>query len=173
MGINLREEGARMQAEIGGAELGLGVVSATRRFDVRAYRVTNPNLVNKTVAQIEALPVDIRVFIARIRHDGQIIEPTPTTVFTRMTSSRSSPVRRCMWSAVHRIGPEVDDKALLDIPIETLDVVVTQRSVVGKTLAELARLEVARGVFLRISLGPGRRSQLAPVPASIGATCCA
>ena len=56
MGINLREEGARMRAESGSAELELGVVSATRRFDARAYRVTNPNLVNKTVAQIEALP---------------------------------------------------------------------------------------------------------------------
>ncbi|MGH9577179.1 MAG: hypothetical protein ACRD3R_07055, partial [Terriglobales bacterium] len=68
MGIKLREEGARKQAEIAGAaELGLGVVSAARFFDVRAYRVTNPKLVNRTVAEVEALPQDIRVFIARIR----------------------------------------------------------------------------------------------------------
>src|SRR3954463_6610357 len=45
MGIKLREEGARMQAAIAGAaELGAGVVSAARFFDVRAYRVTSPNL---------------------------------------------------------------------------------------------------------------------------------
>lgn len=47
------------------------------------------------------------------------------------------------------LGPEVDDKAFLDTPIETLDVVVTQRSMVGKTLPELARLEFSHGVFLR------------------------
>ena len=47
------------------------------------------------------------------------------------------------------IGPEVDDKSLLDVPIEVLDVVVTQRSVVGLGLADLAKLEFARGVFLR------------------------
>jgi putative transport protein len=48
-----------------------------------------------------------------------------------------------------RIGPEVDDKTLLDITIETLDVVVTNRSLVGSTRSDLARLEFARGVFVR------------------------
>ena len=149
MGINLREEGARMQAEIGGAELGLGVVSATRRFDARAYRVTNRNLVNKTVAQIEALPVNVRVFIARIRHDGQIIEPTPTTVIRQDDVVAVIARQEVHVEGGDRVGPEVDDKALLDIPIETLDVVVTNKSVAGKTLSELARLEIFHGVFLR------------------------
>jgi putative transport protein len=162
MGINLREEGARMQAEIGGTELELGVVSATRRFDARAYRVTNPNLVNKTVAQIEALPVNVRVFIARIRHDGQIVEPTPTTVI-----HQDDVVAVIARQEVHvergdRVGPEVDDKALLDIPIETLDVVVTNKSVVGKALSELVRLEVLRGVFLRDHVRAGLEIPIAP-----------
>src|SRR6476661_7277038 len=57
MGINLREEGARMQAALAGSsELGPGVVSGTKFFDVRAYRVTNPLLVNRTLADIEAMP---------------------------------------------------------------------------------------------------------------------
>ena len=150
MGINLREEGARMQAEIAGAaELGLGVVSGARFFDIRAYRVTNPDLVNKTVAELEALPQDVRVFIVRIRHRGEIIEAAPTSVI-----HQDDVVAVLARQEVHvergaKIGPEVDDKALLDIPIEALDVVVTHRSLVGKTLAELARLEFARGVFLR------------------------
>ena len=45
-----------MQASVAGdAELGLGVVSGARFFDIRAYRVTNPALVDKTVAELEAL----------------------------------------------------------------------------------------------------------------------
>src|SRR5213595_4822 len=81
MGIKLREEGARMQTETAdAAELGLGVVSGSRSFDIRAYRVTNPDLVNKTVAELEALPQDTRIFIVRIRHRGEIIEPAPDTV---------------------------------------------------------------------------------------------
>ena len=47
------------------------------------------------------------------------------------------------------VGPEVDDKALLDLPIETLDVVVTRKAMDGKTIAELSKHEFARGVFLR------------------------
>jgi len=81
MGVNLREEGARMQAEIAGrAELGPGVFSASRFFDIRAYRVTNPAFANQTVAQLEALPQDVRAYILRIRRDGAIIEATPDTV---------------------------------------------------------------------------------------------
>src|SRR5256886_11864169 len=47
------------------------------------------------------------------------------------------------------IGPEVDDKVLLDFPQEFLEVVVTTKALAGKTLRELAALEMARGVFLR------------------------
>ncbi len=150
MRVNLREEGARMQAEVAGsAELGLGVTSAARYFDIRAYRVTNPNLVNKTVAELEALPQDVRVFIVRIRHGGEIVEPMPTSVIRQddvvaVVARQEAHVERGA-----KIGPEVDDKALLDIPVESLDVVVTHRSLIGKTLPELARLEATRGVFLR------------------------
>jgi len=150
MRINLKEEGAKMQAAIAGAaEPGLGVTSAARLFDCRAYRVTNPDLVNKTVAQLEALPQDARIFIARIRRAGEIIEATPGA-FIRQDDVVAVMARQ----EVHvergtRVGPEVDDKALLEIPIETLDVVVTHRSVIGSTLAEAARSGAARGVFLK------------------------
>jgi putative transport protein len=81
MGINLREEGARQQAEIAGsAELGLGVMSAARHFDIRAYRVANTGLANKTVGELEALPKDARIFVVRLRRGEEILETTPTTV---------------------------------------------------------------------------------------------
>ena len=150
MGVNLREEGARMQAEIAGsAELGAGVFSAARFFDIRAYRVTNPAFANKTVAQLEALPKDVRAYILRIRRDGAIIEATPDTV-VRLDDVVAIIGRQELHAERgSRAGTEVDDKALLDIPVESLDVVVTQRALVGKSLAELAQLEYARGVFMR------------------------
>jgi putative transport protein len=150
MGVNLREEGARMQAEIAGsAELGAGVFSAARFFDIRAYRVTNPAFANKTVAQLEALPKDVRAYILRIRRDGAIIEATPDTV-VRLDDVVAIIGRQELHAERgSRAGTEVDDKALLDIPVESLDVVVTQRALIGKSLAELAQLEYARGVFMR------------------------
>jgi len=162
MGINLREEGARRQAEIAGAaELGLGVVSAARMFDVRAYRVTNSNLVDRAVAEVEALPQDIRVFIARIRRGGEIIEPTPATVIRQDDVVAVMARQEAHVERGTRVGPEVDDKALLDIPIESVEVVVTQRSLVGKSLADLARLESARGVFLRRLMRAGQEIPIA------------
>jgi putative transport protein len=150
MGINLRDEGARMQAEIAGsAELAPGVFSATRSFDIRAYRVENPAFANKTVAQLEALPRDVRVFILRIRRDGAIVEATPATLVRRDDVVAVVGRQEVHVERGSTIGAEVDDKALLDIPIESLDVVVTQRSLVGKSLTELAQHEYARGVFLR------------------------
>ncbi len=44
---------------------------------------------------------------------------------------------------------EVDDKELLDVPVETVNAVVTSRAIDGRTLAELTHEEAARGVFLR------------------------
>jgi putative transport protein len=163
MKINLKEEGAKMQAAIAGAaELGLGVTSAARFFDCRAYRVTNPDLVNKTVAQLEALPQDARVFIARIRRAGEIIEAKPDTVILENNVVAVMARQEVHVERGTRVGPEVDDKALLEIPIETLDVVVTNRSVIGKTLAELGRGGAARGVFLRTLTRSGQEIPISP-----------
>jgi len=163
MRINLKEEGARMQAAIAGAaELGLGVTSAARFFDCRAYRVSNPDLLNMTVAQLEALPQDVRIFIARIRRAGEIIEATPATVIRQNDVVAVMARQEVHVERGSRVGPEVDDKALLEIPIETLDVVLTLRSVTGKTLAELAKIEGARGVFLQTLTRAGQEIPLGP-----------
>src|SRR5262245_10756600 len=84
MGVNLREEAKKMQAQGSGAvEAEPGVVSAARRFDIRAYRVTNDNVVGKTVAELEGLPRDFRAFILRIRRQGSLIEAERTTRIQR------------------------------------------------------------------------------------------
>jgi putative transport protein len=150
MGVNLREEGRKLQAQVaGGEEPEPGVQSALQRFAVRAYRVTNERLVNRSIAELEALPLAQRVFISRIRHDGVIVEPTSRTVIRQgdvvvvMTRSELLSARGT------EIGTEVDDAELLDFPVEVLDVVITNKAVAGKTLKELAALEFARGVFMR------------------------
>jgi putative transport protein len=44
---------------------------------------------------------------------------------------------------------EVDDPELLSVPVEGVDIFVTNKEVDGKTLAELAQRPASRGVFLR------------------------
>ena len=154
MGVNLKEEAKKMQAQVsGGAETQPGIISPSRAFDVRAYRVVNEKLVNQTVGKIEAMPKDVRVFIQRIRRDGAIIEAEADTM-VRLSDVIAVAARgEILVERGTVIGPEVDDKELLDFPVEILDVVLTKKALDGKALKEIAETEpwrtVFRGVFLR------------------------
>ena len=44
---------------------------------------------------------------------------------------------------------EVDDRELLEVPSDVVDVVVTNKTFDGRTLADIGRDEVSRGIFLR------------------------
>jgi len=159
---DLAAECKELEAKMGGTEAEPGVMTMARRFDVRAYRVTNQNLVNRTVVELEALPKDVRVFILRVRHAGTIIEPGPTTVILQDDVVAVATRQDVHVERGSAIGPEVDDKELLDFPVEALDVVITNKSVSGKTLAELAASEFARGVFLRKLMRAGQEMPFTP-----------
>ena len=160
MGINLREEGARAQAELPADAR--GEMSALRAFDIRTYRVTNPDLTNKTVAELEALPADVRVFIVRIRHLGEIVDTGPASVVHEGDIVAVLARQEVHIERGDRVGPEVNDKALLDIPVDSVDVIVTNGQVIGKTLAELGRLAVARGVYPRKLTRAGQEIPVTP-----------
>jgi len=57
--------------------------------------------------------------------------------------------REAVASVAEGVSIEVDDPELLSVPVEGVDVYVTNKAVDGKTLAELAGQPGARGVFLR------------------------
>ena len=150
MGVNLRDEARKLETQIAGArEHEPGVRSAFQNFAVRAYRVANERLVGKTVAEAEALPRDIRVFVSRLRHAGRIVEVRPDTVIAKDDVIAVMARSEALTARGTVIGPEVDDKELLDFPAQVLDVVVTNAEHAGKALRELAALTAARGVFLR------------------------
>jgi putative transport protein len=154
MGINLKDEAKKMQAQTsGGTEAQPGIISPSRSFDVRAYRVTNTPLVNKTIAELEAMPKDVRIFIQRIRRAGAIIEAEPNTVIQREDVIVVMGRTEVLVERSNVVGPEVDDKELLDFPVEVLDVVMTNKALYGKTMEDLVKVEPwptqFRGVFLR------------------------
>jgi len=152
MRINLKEEARKLQDQISGWEedAETGVQSALQVFGVRAYRVENEKLANKSVAELEALPRDVRVFVTRIRRqNGRIIEPKPATVIHKGDVIAVITRTERLVERGTQIGLEVDDKGLLDFPTQFLDVVITNKTLTGKTLQELAAMEFTRGVFLR------------------------
>ena len=46
-------------------------------------------------------------------------------------------------------APEVDDRELLDIPVEQVDILVQRKSANDRTIRELAEMPWARGIYLR------------------------
>jgi putative transport protein len=132
----------------GKKELG-GPGTAWNRWAVRAYRVRpGGKAVGLRVAEAEAMVPDARLFILRIRRDGQIMEGTADAVLKEGDVVAVAGEREVLVSVL-QAAVEVEDRELLAVPVEGVDVLVTNKEVDGKTLTELARLPSARGVFLR------------------------
>ena len=150
MGINLREEARKLQDQISGSSRGgAGKLSAYQTFAARAYQVTRPDLLDQRVADLEARPHPHRVFISRIRRQGVIIDAQPSTVIREGDTVAVLTRSELLMSSGTQIGTEVSDTELLDFPVELLDVVITNKAFDGKTLTEVATMDIARGVFLK------------------------
>jgi putative transport protein len=163
LGVNLEEECRRYEE---GMQAGRQPESAARRdIEYRAYTVQSGSpLIAKTPRELETIASDSRIFIDRIRREGVILDPDQA-VTTPLRDGDTLAIMGRRELLVERVdGPrlgvrEVDDRELLDVPAEVLDVVVTRAEIDGRTLADLARDESARCVFLRRIMRAGT-----PVP---------
>jgi putative transport protein len=150
LGINLVEACKRYEEERGGKKSGTGAGTAWHQFDLRAYRVKQDGpVVGKTAIQAEALVPNQRVFIERIRRNGQIMETGPDTVIQAGDIVAVAGRREVLVGVIGAAAEEVEDRELLSVPAEGVDVYVTSKDVDGKTLAELSTMPLARGIFLR------------------------
>jgi putative transport protein len=127
-----------------------GPGTAWHRWEVRAFRVQpGGKAVGLRVIEAEALVPDARVFVLRIRHDGTIEDATADTLLSEGDLVALAGARDVLLKIVGEGAKEVEDPELLSVPVEGVDTLVTNKEVDGKTLAELAKLPAARGVFLR------------------------
>jgi putative transport protein len=150
LGIDLEAACKRYEEKKGGKQQAGGSGTAWHQFELRAFRVKERGpVVGKTTQQVEALLPEHRVFVQRIRRHGQILEATADAVIHAGDILAVAGRRDVLVSLLGAGAEEVDDRELLAVPIEGLDVYVTSKAADGKTLAELATLPGARGVFLR------------------------
>src|SRR5216117_2509573 len=130
-------------------ELG-GAGSAWHRWEIRAFALqANSRVEGLRATEAEALMPDARVFILRIRRDGKIEEAGADTVLRKGDVVALVGARDVLLKLIGAGANEVEDPELLSVPVEGVDVYVTNKAVDGKTLAELAQRPSARGVFLR------------------------
>ena len=151
LGINLEAACKDYEEKQGGGtkEIG-GAGSAWHRWAIRAYRVAaGGRAVGLRAIEAEALVPDARVFILRIRRGGKIEEAGADTVLREGDVVAVAGARDVLVNILGANATEVEDKELLAVPIEGVDVLVSNKEVDGKTLAEMSKSPAARGVFLR------------------------
>jgi len=168
--INLPAACKDYEEKSGGTkELG-GAGTAWHRWEMRAFRVQpGATVIGLRAVEAEALIPQARVFVQRIRRNGVIEEASVDTVLRegdvvavvgprealvniigeRAKAAAVGGSREVLASAGSGVAIEVDDPELLSVPVEGVDVYVTNKETDGKTLAELAGRPSARGVFLR------------------------
>jgi putative transport protein len=150
LGIDLEAACKRYEEKHGGKkELG-GPGTAWSRFALRAFRVKEGGLaVGKTIQAAEALVPSERVFIQRLRRGKEIMEGTGDLVIQAGDVLAVAGRREALVNLAGAGAQEVEDRELLAVPVEGVDVYVTNKEVDGVTLEELAKSQGTRGVFLR------------------------
>jgi putative transport protein len=147
LGVDLREESRKLEAQAAaGAKTETGTRSAYREWDVRAYRIPD-SLSGRTVLDVERSFAPNRVFVERIRRDQTILDGAPDRVLRVGDVAVVGARRHVLLSEGSPFGEEVEDREVLEFPMAALDVVVTNKNVADRSLAEIAE-EHGRGVVL-------------------------
>src|SRR5580692_9956339 len=150
LGIDLEEACKRYEEKHGGKKAVGGPGTAWYQFELRAYRVReDARIVGMTAEEAERLVPEQRVFIQRIRRGADIREATSDTVIQSGDIVAVAGRRDILTGLIGKTAEEVDDRDLLAVPIEGVDVYVTSKKVDGRRLADLATDSWARGVYLR------------------------
>jgi len=162
--IDLKEEARKLEEAMGMKRLKPGQQSAWRAFELRAYRIREGGLVaGVTVAAAEARLPGKRVFILRLRRGDTILAVDPKVVLQAGDVIAVASAREIL---VETIGPgadEVEDRELLDVPAASYDVLVASKSLIGRSLADIAATaSYARGVFLRQITRSGQAVPVTP-----------
>lgn len=149
IGVDLVAACKEYEAKLGGAsavETGDGIVSAYRAIEARAFEIPDgSDLLGKPVKDL--LP-GVRIYAERLRRDGKIIEVDADTVLKAGDVVMFSGRRGDLVGLLETNLKEADAPELLSIPSEKLDVLITNKDLHGKTLEELGKLPVARGVYV-------------------------
>jgi putative transport protein len=169
LGGNLVEKCKQLESKLGASEMVAGSASAYTRFVARGYELTRETFIGKTVGEFEkyftTLGSGNRAFVERLRREGRFEELSPTTTLCKGDLIAVVGRRELLLDQQANIGPEVDDREILDFQVQILDVVVTNKDVAGKSLREIVESEggaQVRGVFLKKLLRADHEMPITP-----------
>lgn len=146
--VNLVEESKKLIGTMTGQiENEPGIDSAYQRWIIRAYKVTNEKWIGLTISELEDIKPDLRISIQRIRHRGKLLDPTPDLVIHKDDIVVIMAQHGNILKNVSTIGPEVLDEELLSFPLAQMNIVITNKKIIGKTIGEVM-LQHGRGLMI-------------------------
>ena len=162
LGADIKKAAKEYEAEHGGEKRLGGLADAWQRFEVRAFQLAaDSQVVGKTIAQAEAMfPPGVRMYIIGVRRGGAIQDDHSDFVLQSGDVVAVVGPREEVIGLIGRPSKEVDDPQLVSAPIEGVDVYVTNKDIDGKTLEELGKLPVTRGVYLRSIRRGGTQTEI-------------
>jgi aspartate-alanine antiporter len=163
MRIDLKQEAAKLEAELSGGNPPKTENLAYRKFQARAYRVSAG--AGLTVKRIED-EIGGRTVIERIVRKGADVQPHLDTVLEAGDDIVIAGPTAAIVAAKPVTGTEIDaDEILRAIPGNVVEVLVDSRKLHGRSIKEVAERvgDNARGVFLRSLTRMGREVPLSPI----------
>lgn len=127
-------------------------IDSNRQVVFRAYRAESSYFdTNRTVAEIEDYikKMNRRVFVERLRIDGNIVDPDFTTIVKKGDEIVLSGRREYVIEDESWIGTEVADNDLLSFPIEQVRVMLTKKTIDGITVDQLRAKPFMAGVIVK------------------------
>lgn len=163
LGIDLAAEALKLEQELGIKRTASGVTSAWHRFELRSYRIAeDAPSAGLSVAAVEAKFPEHRLFIQRVRRGERIFEATPDLVLSPRDVVAVSGRREALVELLGQRATEVEDRELLDIPVSVAEVLVTSRDLDGRSIADAAKEDWTRNLYLRAITRGGQELPLAP-----------
>jgi putative transport protein len=145
--VDLKAESRKLASQVSSVDQSPDDVHmAYKEWSIRAYRLDDA-AAGRTAADLERFGGPERLFVERIRRGAELIDATAGTVLRSGDVIAVAARRRVLLSGSLPLREEVEDPALLDFPMTTLDVVVTKREAAEQPLSVLAQ-QHGRGVAL-------------------------
>lgn len=150
----VKADTAALEKEMNTSELSSdpAYIEANRPVAFRAYKVENELFdTPKSVAEIEQhfLNQGRRLFVERVRSNGNIIDPTPSLAISKGDEVVLSGRREFIIGDESWIGSEVNDNDLLNFPAEQIPVMVTKKGAAGLTVDQLRSQKYMYGISIK------------------------
>lgn len=149
---DLKAECQKMEEELSGGtdRKQSGAFDSYVPIDLEAFRVDREELAGQTIGVLEKRLPD-RCYIRQMRRGTKLFQPESDFLLQIGDVIVISGDREQLIKIKPVIGEQVVDPEAMDVPFERVPVIVTQKTAIGKTLAELrdAVPNRARGIHLR------------------------